>query len=439
MKFKKKIALFLSVLTVCSALAATVGCVERDSGKQTVVVSILNQTSEKDMYNAVKEAFEEKYPDVNIEFLPLSNYETDVRNKLKSNETIDVLHVPDSHVTLFASDNVLENLEPFIEESGFDRSLYFESMMNMGRLNFNPENDQYMIPRDYSKFVVYYNKTMFDQYGVDYPESGWTWDDFKETCRQLKSQMPSGYYCVDASMSYDILNYGVLASCGADLFLDEEYNLIADTSAIETGLEMLKSDMIDPGYACKPEIYSSINGDFVRQRAPMRIDVRPALATFKNARMDFDVVEFPAIGEDPKVGTGSSGFGICTTSQVKDLAFKWISFVVSEEGQRIMSQSGSVVPVLKSLAESADAEWKKTTNGQNKEINQEPFFSLNERDVVGAKWGDLPIKAVGLYGGYWSKCMNDYLNGKETSLTSAIATMRKSIVSCKRTYPEYFE
>ena len=54
MKFKKKIALFLSVLTVCSALAATVGCGERDSGKQTVVVSILNQTSEKDMYNAVK-------------------------------------------------------------------------------------------------------------------------------------------------------------------------------------------------------------------------------------------------------------------------------------------------------------------------------------------------------------------------------------------------
>ena len=191
MKFKKKIALFLSVLTVCSALAATVGCGERDSGKQTVVVSILNQTSEKDMYNAVKEAFEEKYTDIQIKFMPLSDYETDVRNKLKANETIDVLHVPDSHVTMFANDNVLENLEPYIESSGFDRSLYFESMINMGKLNFNSENDQYMIPRDYSKFVVYYNKTMFDTYEVEYPKSGWTWEDFKETCRQLKQKMPS--------------------------------------------------------------------------------------------------------------------------------------------------------------------------------------------------------------------------------------------------------
>lgn len=76
MKFKKKIALFLSVLTVCSALATTVGCGVRGSGKQTVVVSILNQTSEKDMYNAVKEAFEEKYTDIQIKFMPLSDYET---------------------------------------------------------------------------------------------------------------------------------------------------------------------------------------------------------------------------------------------------------------------------------------------------------------------------------------------------------------------------
>ena len=202
MKFMKKIALFLSVLTVCSALAATVGCRGRDSGKRTVVVSILNQTSEKDMYNAVKKAFEEKYTDIQIKFMPLSDYETDVRNKLKANETIDVLHVPDSHVTMFANDNVLENLEPYIESSGFDRSLYFESMINMGKLNFNSENDQYMIPRDYSKFVVYYNKTMFDTYKVEYPKSGWTWEDFKETCRQLKQKMPSKYYCVDASMSY---------------------------------------------------------------------------------------------------------------------------------------------------------------------------------------------------------------------------------------------
>ena len=436
MKFKKKIALFLSVITACSALAATVGCGKRDSGKQTVVVSILNQTSEKDMYNAVKEAFEEKYTDIQIKFMPLSDYETDVRNKLKANETIDVLHVPDSYVTMFANDKVLENLEPYIESSGFDRSLYFESMINMGKLNFNSENDQYMIPRDYSKFVVYYNKTMFDTYEVEYPKSGWTWEDFKETCRQLKQKMPSEYYCVDASMSYDILNYGVLASYGADLFVDEKFNLIADTSAIEAGLKMLKSDILDPGYACKPEIYK--DGDFVRQVAPMTFNVRPAFTTYKNAEIDFDVVEFPAIGADPKIATGSSGFGIYTASKVKDLAFKWVSFVVSEEGQRIMSQSGSVIPVLKSLAESSGADWRKTTNGKGNAVNQDPFFSYSERDVVGAKWGDLPVKAVGMYGGYWSKCMNDYLNGKET-LESAISTMRKSITSCKRLYPEYFE
>lgn len=54
---------------------------------------------------------------------------------------------------------------------------------------------------------------------------------------------------------------------------------------------MLKSDILDPGYACKPEIYK--DGDFVRQVAPMTFNVRPAFATYKNAEIDFDVVSSP--------------------------------------------------------------------------------------------------------------------------------------------------
>lgn len=430
----------MGAVMVLSIGAMAVGCGDRGSQngdeQNKLVVSILNQTSERDMYNAVAEAFEKANEGVTVELLPLSNYETDVRQKLRSGERIDVLHVPDNYVTPFANDGVLENLEPFIESTGFDRSLYFDSMINMGKLNFNSESDQFMIPRDYSKFVVYFNKDIFDQYNVAYPKTGWSWSDFLETCRLLKQKMPNGYVCVDASMSYAILNYGMLASCGVEQFIDENYDLIADTSKMEEGLDMIKSDVLDPGYAVKPEVYK--DGDFVRMVAAMSIGVRPAFATYKNAELNFDVVEFPAIGNTPKVATGSSGFGIYTDSEVKDLAWEFISFVVSEEGQKIMSKNGAIVPVLKSLAEDTNADWRKITNGQGETVNQNPFYLFNERDVVGDYWGNLPPEAVSLYNSYWATCMNDYLNGKH-SMADCFDTFRKQITACKRMYPEYFE
>lgn len=71
----------------------------------------------------------------------------------------------------------------------------------------------------------------------------------------------------------------MLASCGVEQFIDENYDLIADTSKMEEGLDMIKGDILDPGYAVKPEVYK--DGDFVRMVAAMSIGVRPAFATYK--------------------------------------------------------------------------------------------------------------------------------------------------------------
>ena len=33
--------------------------------------------------------------------------------------------------------------------------------------------------------VMYYNKDIFDEKGVEYPKEGWTWDEFMETAEKL--------------------------------------------------------------------------------------------------------------------------------------------------------------------------------------------------------------------------------------------------------------
>lgn len=43
------------------------------------------------------------------------------------------------------------------------------------------------LPRDVSAFAIYYNQDLFDEAGLDYPETGWTWDDFAEAATEIDS------------------------------------------------------------------------------------------------------------------------------------------------------------------------------------------------------------------------------------------------------------
>jgi hypothetical protein len=47
--------------------------------------------------------------------------------------------------------------------------------------------------------VLYYNRDLFDAYGVPYPESGWTWDDFLDKAKALRDPEASvfGYGVAD--------------------------------------------------------------------------------------------------------------------------------------------------------------------------------------------------------------------------------------------------
>ena len=110
---KKLLSLLLCFLMAGTACTALFGCTRGgDSGK--LIVTILNQESEVNMFTKVAEAFCAENPGVEVELMPLGNYETEVLYKLHSGEPIDVLHVPDNYVTPFQKDGVLENLEPYI-------------------------------------------------------------------------------------------------------------------------------------------------------------------------------------------------------------------------------------------------------------------------------------------------------------------------------------
>ena len=51
----------------------------------------------------------------------------------------------------------------------------------------------YAVPKDIDTIAIWYNKKLFDEAGVPYPTSDWTWDDLTETARKLTKSDGSQY------------------------------------------------------------------------------------------------------------------------------------------------------------------------------------------------------------------------------------------------------
>lgn len=401
-----------------------------------ITVAILANDSEIKMFTRAIEGFNRIYKNIEVELMTIPDYESSIMGKLNGGEEIDVIHTPDNMVSYFAEQEVLTDLTPYMEQSGFDESKYYKSMMDLGKSTV--DGKQYMMPRDYSKMVTYFNKEIFAAAGVEVPKMGWTWADFLDTCEQLKGKIDSKYYVIDASMEYAILNYSILASNGVDKYLDDTFSLVSDTSKMKAGMEMAK-ELVIKGYAPNPDGYKS--GSFFKKTAAMTFDVRPAFSSFASTDManDFDVVNFPLIGgeENGKIATGTSGFSIYTGSSKKNMAWAFINYVMSEDGQKELTQSGNAVPVLKSLAEADDAAWRTFRNGKGNEINNDAFTAYADNDVVSNYFGNLSPSAVLMYKGEWSSCCMSALNGTET-IDKAFSNLQRAIETIKRNYPEYF-
>lgn len=50
---------------------------------------------------------------------------------------------------------------------------------------YNVDGAQIAIPKDVSTIGLWYNKTLFDEAGVEYPNENWTWDDLLSAAHDL--------------------------------------------------------------------------------------------------------------------------------------------------------------------------------------------------------------------------------------------------------------
>ncbi len=81
-----------------------------------------------------------------------------------------------------ADDQVYLGLKQFFDKEGWS---YADKMGSSIEQTMNINGDYYAIPYCNNINMVFFNKKMFDEAGVPYPQEGWTWEDFRQTAIKL--------------------------------------------------------------------------------------------------------------------------------------------------------------------------------------------------------------------------------------------------------------
>lgn len=153
-------------------------------------------------YYVIKELYEAEHPNVELELtgIPWDSWQAKLTTAAAGNQVDIVVHGA-------SIVDVVEDLTPYVEKDGdfLDELLLKYSYRRADKSNYTqlvPTG----IPISASATTLLYDKKIFDDYGVEYPDETWTWEDVLEAAQKMTGTDPVtgeetyGYY-IDGSSS----------------------------------------------------------------------------------------------------------------------------------------------------------------------------------------------------------------------------------------------
>ena len=168
-------------LAACSASPATESA--EAGGPVTLSVSGWSIATTPE-FQLLADGFEEKYPDVTVELKEYDpvNYNTLLTADLAAGSGPDIITQKEvKFVSTFQEGGQLVDVSDVELPEGIGGTEAYEI-----------DGASYAVPYRQDSWVVYYNKALFDQAGIDYPDGTWTWDDYADTAEDLTAGLGGG-------------------------------------------------------------------------------------------------------------------------------------------------------------------------------------------------------------------------------------------------------
>lgn len=267
-------------------------------------------------------------------------------------ELPDVFWMHSNVAQQYMENDMLLDLTDKIKDSDkIDLNNYYEGIVNL----YQSEGKQYAIPKDIDTIALWYNKTIFDEMGVDYPDDTWTWDDFAAAAKKLTNGDHWGYAIAPGNNQEGF--YNTIYSMGGYVISDDKKTSGFDDPNTIKAMEFF-TDMIKDG-SC-PDLATvsetAPNELLCAGKTAMSINGSWMLAGYRDneyAAANCDVAVLPYYKDPSDRVSIYNGLGWAASANGKntDAAWSLIEYLGSEEAQIKQAELGVTMSAYKGTSD----------------------------------------------------------------------------------------
>lgn len=307
----------------------------------------------------VVEPMAQKYPNLTIE---LQNGK--LEDLITAGDPPDVLTYVLNTMPTLKNLDLIEDMTPLLKKHNYDLGRFDPVYLDAVRVN-SSKGELYAIPYFAQNNALFYNKDLFDKFGIPYPKDGMTWDDATELGK-IMTRMDNG-------QQYQGLNIEKITRISfpwSPTLIEKDKTTQRDRANVNNDTW---KEIFNLGYRVQSIPGNFPNKSFYKGEVAMYATVGDAFQNIKKAVEEqvfrVGVAQYPSYKELPnKYGMVDEHVVLVTkTSRNKDAAMKVIEVLTSDEVQMKASKHYARLSPLKDpeLQKQFGAEYLKDVNVQS--------------------------------------------------------------------------
>lgn len=336
---------------------------KESAGEKTKISFAIWDEVQKPVFDEIVTKFETENPniDVELQLTPWSQYWTKLDAAMGSDSAADVFWM-NTYLPKYAEAGVLEPLDEYIAADGVNLDDYVSVVKD----SYNYNDVQYCMPKGMDTVQVFYNKAIFEKYGVEEPKEGWSWEDMTGLAGQLKAKIAeagSDEYPVLMELDPQPSSFNFIAQSGGFVLSEDRKTAGFD----QEGTLKAYADMVslmDEGLMPGSEVLSDTKGTdlFLSQKGAILF-----MGSWKTAVIDeasfaeqVGTIAMPSKESGNQSVIGGLGYAINSNSKNKEAAWELVKYLAAEESNKMQAEAKIDVPALISAQQYYKADYVDT-------------------------------------------------------------------------------
>ena len=292
-------------------------------------------------------AFEDENPDISVELLelPWPQYWSTLQTGAQGGTAPDAFWMLAQQIRPYAQGGQLLDITDAIESEGVDLAMYPQAVLD---LYDQGDGKTYGLPKDFDTNGVWYNRSLFDAAGLEYPADDWTWDDFQETAAAL-TDPGAGVWGVAAPLDYQGGYYNSIYQAGGQVISDDGKTARVDTAEGIAGIQFW-TDLQAAGSSPTLQQLSDTDGETMFEQGKVAMYVSGAYWALKmydnpDIQPHVGVAPLPTGVERATMASGIANVGFAGTKHPDEVK-KFLLFASGQKAAEIQAKSGAVLPAF---------------------------------------------------------------------------------------------